>query len=383
MTKRLLVQGMHGMGDSLHQRAVVRQFLDQGYDVWLETSWPQIYHDLPVHCVKKSVALRTQQKNAALENDRYETPPTSFEKTIRVRYGGGQVLSSASKTVLEAMCMSTGTDYGTADFSFPVPEAWLAEWRKSSAYTLWKESGKPLLVYRPLVSRTEWRGSTARNADPENYARLFALLRDEFFVISVADLVPQREWIVGPVLQADVTFHEGQLAFPALAALFKDADLVYTSSGFAAILGPAVGTPTVNIVGGYEHASAHDSGKQLVAMISIGPEPGCKCWSSTCRQPCTKTFDVDAAISRVRDWAKGLFPEFGPQRRSWQDMHVMQDSDMPTQNLQRRPPATVIGKGPPEVVEADLPVTSSRHPHHALYLAMTRSAARKNAGPRA
>ena len=34
---KLYVEGMHGLGDNIHQRAVLRKLV-QAYDVWLETS---------------------------------------------------------------------------------------------------------------------------------------------------------------------------------------------------------------------------------------------------------------------------------------------------------------------------------------------------------
>lgn len=378
---RLLIQGMHGMGDSLHQRAVVRQ-LSKDNEVWLETSWPSIYYDLDVKLLKKSVALRTQTKNSARpsENEKFSPSPGSFERSIRPRYVGQQVLSCASKTVLEAMCLSVGADYETADYRMPVPEVWGEVWRKSSAYAQWRESGKPLMIYRPLVMRTEWRGSGARNADPECYAKLLASVRDAFFVISVADLEPQREWIVGPKFEADVQFHEGQLTFETLAYLFADADVIYTASGFAAILGPAVGTPVINVIGGYEHKGTHGSGKRFAPMIEFGPTPGCSCWSSACRQPCNKTFDTDAAITELQEWlmvVPGWVNLIPSEPRPWTEMHGLADGGYIP------PPATPFRAPPPPDADPDMLISNSRHPHHALWLSMTRSAARKNAGPRA
>ncbi len=46
MKEPIYIRGMHGMGDCIHQRAVIRQLLDR-HEIWLETSWPQIYHDMP------------------------------------------------------------------------------------------------------------------------------------------------------------------------------------------------------------------------------------------------------------------------------------------------------------------------------------------------
>jgi hypothetical protein len=302
MTKpALLVQGMHGMGDCLHQRAILRQLM-QTYDVTLETSWASMYHDLVadgLKLVRRNVALRTQTKNAEREAALFKAARPANASGIRVRYGGAEVRQTASKTVLEAMCHVTGTDYATADYRLDVPDVWTQALLKTLGDLPARAAERPWLVYRPLVARPEWRGSLARNADPKSYAKLFQTIRDTFFVISVADLVPGREWIVGPQLQADLAFHQGELTFELLAALFKRADVVYTSSGFAAILGPAVGTPTISIVGGYESVGCHSSGARFAPYIAIGPKVECGCWTSQCTRACDKTFNMDAASDDV------------------------------------------------------------------------------------
>lgn len=301
---------MHGMGDCLHQRAVVRHW-GQTRDVWLETSWPSIYHDLDVRLKRRPVGLRTQSKNAAREVDKFDGRdiPRGIPE-LRPSYSGASVMNCKSQTVLEAMCNATNTPYDQADYRLPVPDQWFHNLNRSSAFARWQESGKPLLVYRPLVARPEWRGSVARNADPISYAHLTASIREEFFVISIADLEPGKEWIVGPELIADVEFHQGQLTFNDLAALFKAADLVMTSSGFAAILAPAVGTAVFNVVGGYENPGALQSGERFVPFLSIGPvNGGCRCFTSMCRVPCDKKIDLTDAHKKLAEFIPSILPQ--------------------------------------------------------------------------
>src|SRR4051812_17147760 len=115
----LHVQGMHGMGDCLHQRAVLRQLM-QRYTVTLETSWPSMYHDLIADglvVTRRPVALRTQTKNATRESEAVKfSPRHAFLRSgMRISYGAGQIMGTPSKTILEAMCEATSTNYGTAD----------------------------------------------------------------------------------------------------------------------------------------------------------------------------------------------------------------------------------------------------------------------------
>jgi|ERR1017187_6351564 hypothetical protein len=302
MKPGLHIQGMHGLGDCLHQRAILRQLM-RTRDVTLETSWPAIYHDLiaeGLHVSRRPVALRTQTKNASRESEsaKFSSRHQFVRAGMRIAYGGGQVLDTPSKTVLEVMCNVTGTSFAEADYRLPIPLEWFDQLQK--IIPDWTQKGpKPLLVYRPLVARPEWRGSMARNADPGAYNELLNSIRDKFYVISVADLGDGAEWIVGPDAKADLSFHKGELVFEALAALFKLADLVFTSSGFPAILGPAVGTPTISVVGGYEDYRCHDSGAKFSPYLAIGPRAGCSCWTSACRKVCDKSVDLDAAKEKI------------------------------------------------------------------------------------
>ena len=304
MKPPLHIQGMHGMGDCLHQRAVLRQLM-QRHDVTLETSWPAMYHDLMadgLHVARRPVGLRTQTKNAARESEtaKFSSRHPLLRAGMRISYTGQQVLASPSKTILEVMCNVTGTSFAEADYQLPVPDAWHALlFERLNREGLPGSAEKPWMFYRPLVARPEWRGSMARNADPGAYNELYRSIRDQFFVVSVADLGGGVEQIVGPPADADVTLHQGELVFEALAALAQQSDLVFTSSGFASILGPAVGTPTISVVGCYEDPRCHDSGAKFSPYLSIGPENPKACWTSACRGPCNKTLNMEAARAAV------------------------------------------------------------------------------------
>lgn len=318
MLPPLLIQGMHGMGDCLHQRAVLRQLMTR-HTVTLETSWPAMYHDLiedGLRVVRRPVALRTQTKNAIRESEAVKFSPLHplTRAGKRISYGGAQVQQTASKTILEAMCNVTGCNFAEADYRLPVPDAWhsllnatLGGWPVSA-----RAQEKPWMFFRPLVARPEWRGSIARNAEPGAYHELFNSIRDDFFVVSVADLADGQEWLVGPDAKADLSFHRGELVFEALAALAQRSALVFTSSGFASILGPAVETPTVSVIGGYETTVCHSSGAKFAPYLAIGPKVECNCWTSRCPMACDKSIDLDVAKPKLREFLVSNMPtKFG------------------------------------------------------------------------
>ncbi|WP_128361519.1 hypothetical protein [Mesorhizobium sp. M7A.F.Ca.CA.004.12.1.1] len=295
----LLVRGMHGLGDNLHQRAVIRQLM-RGHEVYLESSWVAPYHDLIADGLKvihKATVLRTQAKNASREAGRFHRGGLPrFRRAVQVSYSPDQVRSQGS--VLAAMCRVTGTDYATADFRLPIPDAWMKQVRQ--LLDTWRPQ-KPILIYRPLNERTEWSGCQARNPDHDAYRDLLATIRDDFFVVSVADLVSGKEWMAGHPIKADVEFHRGELDFETIAALTSVAALVVTSPGFAAILAQAVGTPATVIFGGYENSSSFAGGARYSPYLGIDPINPCQCFSHS--HACQKTIDIPAATTRLRAFA--------------------------------------------------------------------------------
>lgn len=293
--KPLYVQGMYGLGDNLHQRAVVWQLMEN-HDVWLETPWPAVYHDMVpdgLKLVRKPTALRTQAKNALRQANEYSREPIPFTaERRRIWYTHDEIRKHGS--FLGAMCAASGVELGR--FDLPVHKSWFDELEPRLAGL---PGGKPYMLYRPLVQRTEWQGCAARNPDIEAYADLYRSIRDRYNVISVADLVPGKEWIVSKPVYADVEFHYGELTFEQIAALAAISDLVYCSPGFALILGQAVETPTVGLFGGHESARFYKP--YSMNQLLISPENACECFSKT--HPCDKSINLPAAMQALRKFS--------------------------------------------------------------------------------
>jgi ADP-heptose:LPS heptosyltransferase len=186
---------------------------------------------------------------------------------------------------------------GAYDFRLPVPADWMAR----GLAALGQKPARPILVYRPLVERREWGGSTTRNPDREAYAELFAAIRRHFFVVSVADLEAGVEWTASAPVDVDVELHRGELGVEALAGLFAAAALVFCAPGFATVLAQAVGTRAVTVFGGYEDARSFSAGARLTRWLGIEPVNPCACWSHTHR--CAKAIDLAAVLPRLEDFA--------------------------------------------------------------------------------
>lgn len=290
----LFVAGMHGLGDNLHQRAFIREAI-KTQDVYLETPWPNVYHDLRgprLHILQKGSRLRTQAKNISRERTDFDRiDPPRGARAVSVRYLPEAVRREGS--VLAAMMRTVGTP-DARDFRLPVP------WD----HGLGISTDRPIMLFRPLQERTEWTGCANRNPKTEDYVELFKSVRDRFFVVSVADFEDGREWCPHEDLEADLKFHKGELSFPQIAALAKASAVVFTPPGFAAILAQAVGTPVVCTFGGYENASSFSGGEAFARCLWIEPRHPCQCFSHS--HACRKDIDLPDALSKLKGFIDAI-----------------------------------------------------------------------------
>jgi len=293
----LLIQGMHGLGDNIHQRAVIRQLMEQ-HEIWLETPWPCVYHDLVgprLKLLNKNSYLRTQAKNAKREAKNYSRiTSVAGMKAMRIWYTHDGIRKSG---FLGAMMDNCRCDDAAADYRMPIAAKWI---KKAHAKLEQWQPTKPLLIYRPLVERIEWNGCAARNPDHAAYAALFNSIRESFFVISIADTAPGKEWIVGPKVKADVECHEGELDFETIAALTASAALMFCSPGFALILAQSVSTPNVCVFGGHESSRLYSAGARFAPFLGIDPIKPCECFSKDHR--CAKAIDLPKVRARLEEF---------------------------------------------------------------------------------
>lgn len=301
--KPVYLSGMGGYGDCIHQRAIVRRWVAQGRQVWIETPWPMLYRDFPgVRCLPKKTHLRTQNKNAKREAGLYAKRPgpaiiaacqhrTAGYAPAMVRDHGG---------VLQALAAQLGEPTAT-DFRMRVPD----EWRERLTIEL---PDRPVMIYRPLMDRSEWGGCQARNPDHAAYRALFESVRDRYYVISIADLEPGKEWLVEEMPNVDRMFHAGELDMEQIAALYERASLVFTSPGFSVPLSQAIGTPVVCVFGGYEDSHSFSAGAAFSPYLGIDPIHSCQCFSHA--HQCRKTIDLPSATARLAEFANQAQPAF-------------------------------------------------------------------------
>jgi hypothetical protein len=296
----LLVTGHLGIGDGLHQRAVIRELM-RSHDVWLETPHHLMYWDLKergLRLLLRHTTLRAQARTIERERHLFtdERPPAgtrpikiAYPKTDIDRYG----------SILEAMFGSIRTPCPLRpDFSLPLKDEWIEAGRQLMRG--WDTGGRPVMVYRPIVVRREWDGAN-RNCDDAAYWEIYHAIKERFFTVSIADLAPGLEWIVGLEAPADVKYHRGELSFQEMAAIFKAAALVLTPAGFGPVLAQAVGTPSITVYGGREsYRTTQRMGAHLAPTLPIDVDYPCDCHTN--RHNCRKKITLPPALAKVREF---------------------------------------------------------------------------------
>ena len=156
----MIIQGMYGLGDNFYQRAIIRNL----GECYLYTPWPEVYADLPVKCLKPQTQIRTQEKNINRgDSGRFHSGALGGRK-IRLCY-------DQRGTIIEALEQSIGVKFERLDLSMPDL----------------KKKRKPKILVRPCVVRSEWPASS-RNCNPQYIQQAVDALKDEFTIVSIADL---------------------------------------------------------------------------------------------------------------------------------------------------------------------------------------------------
>lgn len=255
----MIVNGMHGLGDNIYQRAFIREIAER---VYLRTSWPQIYSDLPnVRPVKTNIRLRTQAKNVARQIDSvwHQAPALPVK---RIKYNNA---SFKKGSILDAMRNCFG-NVKPKVFDLPVFDG--------------PEIFKPYAVIRPVSVRMEWC-NIARNPEPEYIYRAAEILKSRgFLIVSVADLQDDAE-LTDMLPPCDLAYNHGELFFDQLIGLVRNASLVVGGVGWIVPAAIAAGVPLITILGGH---GAHNAPEKITGPPMdlsktrwIYPDNFCRC----------------------------------------------------------------------------------------------------------
>ena len=234
------VDGVQGLGDNIYQRAAVQALAsEEGARVFVSTSWPQLYRDLPnVWPVRPVTKLRTQRINIGRADGSAWRARPAHARRLATLYGDADLKAG---TIAQHFDRALGLAPGTP-LHWSIPDDF-------EPPPLVVPADKPLALIRPATVREEWRNE-ARNPDPHALAALADHLRTTHYLVSVADLSLGKEWLVPPAPYADVRFHAGELPVDQLLGLCAAADLIVGGVGWIVPAAVATGTPAFVLLGG-------------------------------------------------------------------------------------------------------------------------------------
>lgn len=261
LRRKVCIRGMYGLGDSIYQRAFVRQFPG----AFLRTPWPELYSDLDVQFVRSDTRLRTQRKNEEKTSVVYVREPVRPSEVLTIFYGPDELRKGS---IVDAMTWQ----FGRAASVFDLPS-----YGESPV-----SADKPIAVIRPATVRTEW-ANPARNPDPKYLAEAARELRKHFYVVSLADLEDGEEWLVGEPPECDLQLHRGELSLTEMLALVEHAAVVVSGVGWALPAAICYHTPVFIVQGGFgAHNAPHvvtDPDMDLSRVGWAQPDDYCMCAS--------------------------------------------------------------------------------------------------------
>ena len=231
---------MHGFGDNIFQKAFVSKLVeDTKEDVYINTSVPQFYTDIPkLKFLYKDVAWRTQRKQK-IEGIEYSSPPRKgYSRIIDPHYGPDEI--------------ETGSIIQSMENKFKVPfegdRMTLPDDLPNHGLDLPKN--KKIALIRPVTIRNEWP-VPARAPDPNYIAWCTRHLKNSgYHTIAIADTQENEEYAIAPLPPTNESYWRGELSMLQTLSLMRDSDITIGGSGWIVPAAVALRTPLFILFGG-------------------------------------------------------------------------------------------------------------------------------------
>lgn len=277
--KSILFHSYYGFGDQIHMRPFVLNALKTYKNVYVVTPYQDIlYSDTKVKCIAPITKLKNQKEWAENNSNLYVKAPKKFDKTVRFDYGT-KIRTSKQPiltTLNEQFPICNQSDLKDVDFSFPVK----SEDKQKALERLNYKGSKKICVLKLPTLRQEWQNKS-RNALMKYFQRCIDLLKGDFYIISVADLRNELEWLTEELPTGiDKLYHNAEFPLNELVGLCSVADLIITTPSNFTVLGVANNLKVFNIFGGYAPYSIYSYPIKASNNGYLEPEPFCFCFDN-------------------------------------------------------------------------------------------------------
>lgn len=262
----MIIKTQFGLGDCLYLRPVIKHLPFN--NMYLETSWPQAFSDLPVKFIKPSgYNLRTQKDNVdsvdpKLWSERPKCPVSEY--TLSYNLDTGSITHNYCSILL-------GKQPRWFDNTLNLNLEWGIKAKRWLEKYGW-DGKKPICLIRQNTLRTEWT-CPARNPIDDYLQQFVDKYKDKFCFVSIANLKDNEEWLTYDIQNMDIKVTKG-VPLTTLFGLFFCADIVVTSPSFWVPLGLALNTNMVVVYGAHEpHFRINDIRIKQNNCTIIEPEP--------------------------------------------------------------------------------------------------------------
>ncbi|MFA5336554.1 MAG: hypothetical protein WC324_06515 [Candidatus Omnitrophota bacterium] len=285
-----------GFGDNLYQRAILKVLARRFDTVYLQTTCPDIYWDIPnVRFVEPgSVPLRTQRKYLASLPRSTFSPRPPLLQSLGWRYKWNLGMNVCH---VDWLRQQSGVTLDQFDFSFMVKAEWIrAAWAVLARLDM---KGKRLCLVRPSTIRKEWYNAS-RNPKAAHMQRIIDTYRDDYFYLSFADLEPGVEWLDGELKGIDAEFHRGELPLTTIFGLIKLSEMVLTGPTWTMVAAIAERVKCFTIFGGCARPERIiDASMGLDRFAYVAPEPFCDCRRGD--HACNKEIPPEKVIAQFEE----------------------------------------------------------------------------------
>lgn len=229
-----------GLGDAIYQRPHIREFVKRNSNVYLETGFPQIFHDIPgLKFVRPSKPLPVYDQNVADHPnyfiDEVEPGAKQIYPTYGIRFfGNGDTIATA---------FSASLPLHGAQLIYDLPE------EVHHCFPVIDTGGKPLAIVRPVTQRGAFP-NISRAPLPEYVCRAAEKLMETHFVLLIANIDDEEEVLVGELPPHHDAFIHGELSIMEVIELMRRADCLVGGVGFIVCVALALKIPSFIILGG-------------------------------------------------------------------------------------------------------------------------------------